>query len=121
MTQANPGVADGVDWRLYYVTDTALSGGPAQVPHMVENHEHDHQSPKEIDGLDPASRHDRRCRQRTAASGLIVYKSVHPLPLEVEQSQLMESFLRRNDPIAGRLDRNAGTAVRTSTGPRPRG
>ena len=36
MTQARPGLADGVDWRLYYVTDTALSGGPDKVPHLVE-------------------------------------------------------------------------------------
>ena len=36
MTQARPGLADGVDWRLYYVTDTALSGGPQKVPHLVE-------------------------------------------------------------------------------------
>ena len=36
MTQARPGLADGVDWRLYYVTDTVLSGGPDQVPHLVE-------------------------------------------------------------------------------------
>ncbi|HSO69340.1 MAG TPA: thiamine phosphate synthase [Arachnia sp.] len=36
MSQARPGLADGVDWRLYYVTDSALSGGPAKVPHIVE-------------------------------------------------------------------------------------
>ncbi|MHA6513764.1 thiamine phosphate synthase [Tessaracoccus sp. Z1128] len=36
MTQARPGLADAVDWRLYYVTDSAMSGGPAHVPGMVE-------------------------------------------------------------------------------------
>ena len=36
MTQAGTGLADGVDWRLYYVTDTALSGGPDRVPLVVE-------------------------------------------------------------------------------------
>ncbi|MBB1514712.1 thiamine phosphate synthase [Tessaracoccus sp. MC1679] len=36
MTQATPGLADGVDWRVYYVTDTAMSGGPAHVPGIVE-------------------------------------------------------------------------------------
>ena len=34
--QARPGLANSVDWRLYYVTDTDLSGGPEQVPHFVE-------------------------------------------------------------------------------------
>lgn len=36
MTQATPGLADSVDWRLYYVTDTTVSGGPAKVAHIVE-------------------------------------------------------------------------------------
>ena len=34
--QARTGLADAVDWRLYYVTDTALSGGPDEVPVFVE-------------------------------------------------------------------------------------
>lgn len=34
--KARKGLADSVDWRLYYVTDTALSGGPEHVPHFVE-------------------------------------------------------------------------------------
>lgn len=34
--RARPGLADCVDWRLYYVTDTALSGGPEHVPYYVE-------------------------------------------------------------------------------------
>lgn len=34
--QARLGLADSVDWRLYYVTDTALSGGPDKVPALVE-------------------------------------------------------------------------------------
>lgn len=36
MSQASPGLADAVDWRLYVVTDTALSGGPDRVPYIVE-------------------------------------------------------------------------------------
>lgn len=36
MTQARPGLAAGVDWRLYHVTDTALSGGPGGVARVVE-------------------------------------------------------------------------------------
>lgn len=36
MTQARPGLADQVDWRLYYVTDTSMSGGPDRVPLIVE-------------------------------------------------------------------------------------
>lgn len=34
--QAHQHVTARVDWRLYLVTDTALSGGPEQVPHVVE-------------------------------------------------------------------------------------
>lgn len=34
--QARAGLADAIDWRLYYVTDTALSGGPDNVPAFVE-------------------------------------------------------------------------------------
>lgn len=37
MTQATPGLAAQVDWRLYFVTDTDLSGGPGRVPHVVES------------------------------------------------------------------------------------
>lgn len=36
MTRARPEVAAAVDWRLYYVTDTALSGGPERVAGIVE-------------------------------------------------------------------------------------
>lgn len=34
--QARPGLAETVDWRLYHVTDTAMSGGPDRVPQVVE-------------------------------------------------------------------------------------
>ena len=34
--RALPGVAAAIDWRLYYVTDTALSGGPEKVAGIVE-------------------------------------------------------------------------------------
>lgn len=34
--QADPDVAGRVDWRLYFVTDTELSGGPDRVPLVVE-------------------------------------------------------------------------------------
>ncbi|WP_231979354.1 thiamine phosphate synthase [Tessaracoccus coleopterorum] len=34
--QAAPGLAAGVDWRLYHVTDTTLSGGLDRVPGIVE-------------------------------------------------------------------------------------
>ncbi|HMR50520.1 MAG TPA: thiamine phosphate synthase [Arachnia sp.] len=34
--QATPGLVDTVDWRLYFVTDTALCGGPDRVPWVVE-------------------------------------------------------------------------------------
>lgn len=36
MTTAAPGVADAVDWRLYFVTDTGLCGGADRVPWVVE-------------------------------------------------------------------------------------
>lgn len=36
MSQAASGIADAVDWRLYFVTDSAMSGGPARVPWTVE-------------------------------------------------------------------------------------
>ncbi len=36
MTQAASGIADAVDWRLYFVTDTEMSGGPDRVPWTVE-------------------------------------------------------------------------------------
>ncbi|MBK7820038.1 MAG: thiamine phosphate synthase [Tessaracoccus sp.] len=36
MTTAAPGVAEAIDWRLYFVTDTTLSGGPDRVPWVVE-------------------------------------------------------------------------------------
>ncbi|MFT3945258.1 MAG: thiamine phosphate synthase [Ancrocorticia sp.] len=36
MTTAVSGIADAVDWRLYFVTDTDLSGGPERVPWTVE-------------------------------------------------------------------------------------
>jgi thiamine-phosphate diphosphorylase len=36
VTTAVPGVADAVDWRLYFVTDTALCGGADRVPWVVE-------------------------------------------------------------------------------------
>ena len=36
MTQARSGVADAVDWRLYYVTATRMAGGPDRVPAIVE-------------------------------------------------------------------------------------
>ena len=36
MTTAKPGLADSVDWRLYFVTDTPLAGGPERVPWFVE-------------------------------------------------------------------------------------
>ncbi len=36
MSQAASGVADAVDWRLYFVTDSAMSGGPARVSWTVE-------------------------------------------------------------------------------------
>ncbi|MDF1489254.1 thiamine phosphate synthase [Tessaracoccus caeni] len=34
--QARRGLAEAVDWRLYFVTDTALCGGPDRVPWVVE-------------------------------------------------------------------------------------
>ncbi|MDO5678668.1 MAG: thiamine phosphate synthase [Propionibacteriaceae bacterium] len=34
--QAHPWLANTVDWRLYYVTDTELSGGLDRVPQIVE-------------------------------------------------------------------------------------
>lgn len=34
--RARPGLADQVDWRLYYITDTAQSGGHERVPFFVE-------------------------------------------------------------------------------------
>lgn len=34
--RAHPGLVDQVDWRLYYITDTAQSGGPERVPFFVE-------------------------------------------------------------------------------------
>ncbi|MCH3973598.1 MAG: thiamine phosphate synthase [Bifidobacterium tibiigranuli] len=36
MTTAKPDLADSVDWRLYFVTDTPLAGGPERVPWFVE-------------------------------------------------------------------------------------
>ncbi|MFT3888682.1 MAG: thiamine phosphate synthase [Arachnia sp.] len=34
--RARAGLAAGVDWRLYFVTDTPLAGGPERVPALVE-------------------------------------------------------------------------------------
>lgn len=34
--RARPDCVAGIDWRLYYVTDTALSGGPDRVAPIVE-------------------------------------------------------------------------------------
>lgn len=34
--QATSGLADAVDWRLYFVTDTVLCGGPRRVPWVAE-------------------------------------------------------------------------------------
>lgn len=34
--RARGGIADAIDWRLYFVTDTALCGGPDRVPTVVE-------------------------------------------------------------------------------------
>lgn len=36
MTTATPGIAEAVDWRLYFVTDTELCGGLERVPWVVE-------------------------------------------------------------------------------------
>ncbi len=36
MTQAARGLAGTVDWRVYFVTDTAMSGGPDRLPAVVE-------------------------------------------------------------------------------------
>lgn len=34
--RARPGLAAAVDWRVYFVTDTALCGGPERVPAVAE-------------------------------------------------------------------------------------
>lgn len=34
--RAAPGLARAVDWRVYFVTDTAMCGGPGRVPSVVE-------------------------------------------------------------------------------------
>lgn len=34
--RARPGLAGTLDWRLYFVTDTAMAGGPGRVPCVVE-------------------------------------------------------------------------------------
>lgn len=34
--QARAGLAEAVDWRVYFVTDSPLAGGPGRVPEIVE-------------------------------------------------------------------------------------